>query len=81
MRKILWQTLFPAAVLFGAVLLLSCSNEMEDGGAENRESIETQTAEIGREAAEAIKVPMENAQDTVDRENERVREYEKRLNE
>lgn len=67
-------------VLIAAQLIISCSDDLE-GNSEKTESIETQTAKIGHEAAEAIKVPMENAQDAVDMENERMREYEKRLNE
>lgn len=53
---------------------------MEDKNEEQTESYQTQSAEIGHEAAEMIKVPMGNAQDAVDIENERMREYEKQLN-
>eukprot|EP00362_Geleiidae_sp_MMETSP1317_P001100 CAMPEP_0201285058 /NCGR_PEP_ID=MMETSP1317-20130820/93602_1 /ASSEMBLY_ACC=CAM_ASM_000770 /TAXON_ID=187299 /ORGANISM="Undescribed Undescribed, Strain Undescribed" /LENGTH=75 /DNA_ID=CAMNT_0047608001 /DNA_START=86 /DNA_END=313 /DNA_ORIENTATION=- len=67
-------------ILFLAATLCSCSNDMEND-AEQTESYETQSAEIGHEAAKTIKIPMENAQDAVDRENKRTREYEKRLNE
>lgn len=81
MRKIPYRALFPAALLIAAVLAVSCSGEMNDNEAEKRESIESRTAEIGREAAEAIKMPMEEAQDAVSGENERMRDYEKRLNE
>jgi len=80
MRNIMSSLRFPAAVILTAVLLFSCSGGGEDE-AENKQDIESQTAEIGHQAAQTIKEPMENAQDTVDRENERMREYEKRLNE
>jgi len=67
-------------ILFAALCVSSCSN---DGAkdAQNEESYQTRSADIGREAAETIRVPMENTRDAVDMENERMREYEKRLNE
>lgn len=67
-------------IFLAATLLFSCSDDMENN-AEQTESYATQSAEIGHEAAKMIKVPMGNAQDAVDRENERAREYEKRLSE
>jgi type IV pilus biogenesis protein CpaD/CtpE len=66
--------------LLAASLLSSCSNDTEND-VQQPESYETQSAKIGHEAAQAIKVPMENAQDAVDLENERTQEYEKRLSE
>ncbi|MDH3328503.1 MAG: hypothetical protein OEM01_04660 [Desulfobulbaceae bacterium] len=70
----------PLMILLAATLLCSCSNDLENN-AEQTESYETRSAEIGHETAKMITVPMESAQDAVIRENERAREYEKRLSE
>lgn len=67
-------------LLLAVILLCACSNDMENN-AEQTESYQNRSAEIGHETAEMIKVPMENVQDAVVRENERAQEYEKRLSE
>lgn len=69
--------LFILVVLF---LLTSCSKEKEADTQETK-SYQAQSEEIGHEAARMIKVPMENAQDAVDQENERMKDYEKHLQE
>jgi len=67
-------------ILVGLSLMTSCSNEKKDE-TQKTKSYQAQSEEIGHEAAKMIKVPMENAQDAVDQENERMKDYEKHLQE
>lgn len=67
-------------IILSATLLCSCSNETDEQEPQ-KESYQSQSEQIGHEAAEAIKVPMEKAENAVDIENERMKEYEKSLKE
>ena len=64
------------AVLLAAVSLAACSveeHEPEQG------SIRAQTEQIGHEAAQNIMEPIDKAELTVEKEEQRMREMEKRL--
>jgi len=64
-------------VFLTTVFFASCSGDMESD--EKTKTIHTQTEQIGHEAAEMIKIPMDKAQGAVDRENERLQKLDKRL--
>ena len=66
-------------LLFFAFFFNACSEGVEETAEPG--SVRAQAEQIGHEAAQAIKAPMEKAQISVDQENDRIRELEKKLNE
>lgn len=65
-------------LLLAALLATGCSDS--DQKEAKPGSIQATTEEIGHEAAQMIKAPIDKAQITADQENERLKALEERLN-
>lgn len=65
-------------ILMTVFFLSACSGDAEESTTE-RANYAKQSAQIGHDAAQSIKVPMDRAENMVDMENQRLREYEKSL--
>lgn len=61
-------------ILIAATLLWSCSGGNDE---EKKGKIGTMTEEIGQEAVQAIKTPLEKAQAVADQEEQRARETDR----
>lgn len=66
-------------LLFIATSIYACSENDEEAAEPN--SLKAMAEEIGHEAAKNIQQPIDKAHLTVDQENQRLKELEKRLNE
>ena len=67
-------------ILMTILFLSACSGDTEENTSGSGTYAE-QSAEIGHNAAQSIKIPMDKAENMVDIENQRLKEYEKSLRE
>lgn len=67
-------------VLIAIFFLCSCTKNNEKKEIKQTKSYATRSADIGHKAAQMIKAPIDSAQGVVDKENQRTKEYEKKLN-